>query len=46
MTRDILPSEKDPDAKFGIWEIIKDQMGKELHKVIVPVFLNIPLSVL
>jgi len=24
MTRDILPSEKDPDAKFGIWEIIKD----------------------
>lgn len=44
--RSILPSEKNPDVKFGIWDVIKDSIGKDISKITVPVFFNEPLSVL
>jgi oxysterol-binding protein 1 len=45
-TRSILPSEKDPDAKFGIWDVIKNSIGEDISKITVPVFYNEPLSIL
>jgi hypothetical protein len=44
--RDCLPWEKDPDAKFSIWSVIKDSLGKDIYRITVPVYFNEPLSVL
>jgi hypothetical protein len=44
--RSILPSEKNPDVKFGIWDVIKDSIGQDISQITVPVFFNEPLSVL
>lgn len=41
-----LPAQKDPDNKPGLWQIIKDSIGKDISKITVPVFFNEPLSIL
>ena len=42
--RSQLPWLKDPSVKMGLWAIIKDNIGKDLSKLAVPVFFNEPLS--
>jgi len=44
--RDELPFLKDPKQKYSIWGMIKDNMGKNLTKVSLPVYLNDPTSIL
>ena len=39
-----LPFLKDPNAKFSVWKILKDAIGKDLTKFCVPVYFNEPLS--
>jgi len=41
-----LPWLKDPTAKFSVWAIIKDSIGKDLSKMAVPVYINDPNSLL
>ena len=42
--RDELPFLKDPEVKISVWAIIKDNLGKDLSKMTVPVFMNSPVS--
>jgi hypothetical protein len=44
--RDMLPWLKDPNAKISIWSVIKDNIGKDISKISVPVFFNDPTSLL
>lgn len=46
LQRDELPWLKDPNTKISLWAIIKDNIGKDLSKVSVPVYLNDPSSTL
>ena len=41
-----LPSFKDPNIKMGMWSIIKDNIGKDISKITVPVFFNDCLNLL
>lgn len=41
-----MPWFKDPNIKLGIWAIIKDNIGKDMTKIAVPVFFNDPLNLL
>lgn len=41
-----LPWFKDPNIKLGLWAIIKDNLGKDMTKIAVPVFFNEPTSLL
>lgn len=45
-TRDQLPILRDPNVKINIWGILKDNIGKDLSKITMPVYLNEPLSLL
>lgn len=42
----MLPWLKDPNAKISFWAIIKDNIGKDISKLSVPVFFNDPTSLL
>jgi len=42
--RDELPWLKDPNFKVSIWAILKENIGKDLSRMTVPVILNTPLS--
>jgi hypothetical protein len=42
----MLPWLKDPNVKISIWTIIKDNLGKDISKISVPVFFNDPTSLL
>ena len=42
----MLPWLKDPNAKISFWAIIKDNLGKDISKLSVPVFFNDPTSLL
>jgi hypothetical protein len=42
----MLPWLKDPEAKVSLWAIIKDNLGKDISKLSVPVFFNDPTSLL
>ncbi|CAA0833140.1 Oxysterol-binding protein-related protein 1D [Striga hermonthica] len=42
--RDNLPEPKDKDKPVGLWSIIKDNIGKDLSGVCLPVYFNEPLS--
>ena len=44
--RKVLPWFKDPSVKLGAWAIIKDNIGKDISKITVPVFFNDPTSLL
>lgn len=44
--RELLPFLKDPNTRIGFWNLIKDNMGKELSKISLPVYLNEPTSIL
>jgi hypothetical protein len=44
--RKMLPFLKDPSIKVGLWAIIKDNIGKDMTKIAVPVFFNDPTSLL
>jgi hypothetical protein len=44
--RDMLPWLKDPNVKISIWAILKDNIGKDISKISVPVFFNDPTSLL
>lgn len=46
LERDALPWLKDPNVKISIWAIIKDNIGKDISKISVPVFFNDPTSLL
>lgn len=41
-----MPWLKDPNAKISLWAIIKDNLGKDISKISVPVFFNDPTSLL
>lgn len=41
-----MPFFKDPKVKISLWTIIKDSIGKDLSKMSVPVYFNIPMSLL
>lgn len=45
-TRERLPWLKDPSIKLGIWAIIKDNIGKDMTRIAVPVFFNDPTNLL
>lgn len=42
--RDNLPEPKEKDKPMGLWSIIKDNIGKDLSGVCLPVYFNEPLS--
>ncbi|KAL9401203.1 hypothetical protein Peur_005052 [Populus x canadensis] len=42
--RDILPEPKETEKHVGLWSIIKDNIGKDLSGVRLPVYFNEPLS--
>ncbi|CAL5421223.1 unnamed protein product [Camellia sinensis] len=42
--RDSLPEPKERDKPVGLWSIIKDNIGKDLSGVCLPVYFNEPLS--
>ncbi|KAL2903503.1 Oxysterol-binding protein-related protein 1D [Bienertia sinuspersici] len=42
--RDSLPEPKEKEKPIGLWSIIKDNIGKDLSGVCLPVFFNEPLS--
>ena len=44
--RDRLPFFKDPKIKFSVWTVIKDSIGKDLTKISLPVYFNMPVSAL
>lgn len=46
LERDMLPWLKDPSVKISIWAILKDNLGKDISKISVPVFFNDPTSLL
>lgn len=43
-TRTSLPVKQDPNTKLNIWKLIKDNLGKDLSKISMPVIVNEPLS--
>ena len=44
--RDQLPILRDPNVKINVWGILKDNMGKDLSKITMPVYLNEPITLL
>ena len=44
--RERLPFFKDPKIKFSVWTVIKDAIGKDLTKISLPVYFNMPVSAL
>lgn len=46
LERDELPWLKDPNAKISFWTVIKDNLGKDISKLSVPVYFNDPTSLL
>ncbi|KAL3582702.1 hypothetical protein D5086_017034 [Populus alba] len=42
--RDILPEPKEKEKHVGLWSIIKENIGKDLSGVCLPVYFNEPLS--
>ena len=40
-----LPHLRDPNTKIGIFQILKDLIGKDLSKISLPVYFNEPLSI-
>lgn len=41
-----LPWFKDPNIKLGVWAILKDNLGKDLSKISMPVIFNDPTNLL
>lgn len=41
-----LPILRDPNVKINIWAILKENIGKDLSKIAMPVYMNEPLSML
>lgn len=46
LERDELPWLKDPNTKYSIWAMIKDNMSKDLSRISLPVYYNDPTSIL
>jgi hypothetical protein len=44
--RSQMPVLRDPNIKINVWAILKENIGKELSKIAMPVYLNEPLSML
>ena len=44
LERDELPYLKDPATKVSMWSMFKDNIGKDMTKIQVPVYLNDPTS--
>ena len=42
--RDKLPILRDPNVKINIWAILKENIGKDLSKITMPVYMNEPIS--
>lgn len=45
-TRSQMPIFRNPNVKINVWEILKNNIGKDLSKITMPVYLNEPLSML
>ena len=43
-TRDRLPVLRDPNVKIDIWALLKDNIGKDMSRITMPVHLNEPLT--
>jgi hypothetical protein len=41
-----LPWFKDPNVKLGLWAIVKDNLGKDMTRIAVPVLFNEPINLL
>lgn len=46
LERDELPASKDPNMKISPLTILKDNIGKDLSKITMPVFFNEPMNTL
>jgi hypothetical protein len=46
LERTILPWLKDPNIKISLWSIFKDNLGKDMSRISVPVYFNDPSSLL
>lgn len=45
-TRDRLPVSRDPNEPLNLWSIIKENIGKDLTKITLPVFINEPMGLI
>lgn len=41
-----LPVLRDPNVKIDVWGLLKENIGKDLSKITMPVYLNEPISML
>ena len=39
-----MPRLKDPNFKISVWALLKDNVGKDLTRITMPVFLNAPIG--
>jgi hypothetical protein len=44
--RNQMPILRDPNVKINIWAILKENIGKDLSRIAMPVYLNEPISML
>ena len=44
--RTALPCRRDPNARLNVWELLKSNIGKDLSRIAMPVYLNDPISML
>jgi hypothetical protein len=44
--RETLPSLRDLNMKISIWTVLKDNAGKDLSKIVMPVLFNDPTGTL
>jgi len=41
-----MPCERDPNIKMSYWDVLKQNIGRDLTKITMPVYFNEPLSIL
>ena len=46
LVRHQMPVFRDPNVKINVWSILKSNIGKDLSKITMPVYVNEPLSML
>ncbi len=45
-TRTELPALRDPNVKIQIWTVLKENVGKDLSRITMPIYFNEPQSML
>lgn len=44
--RDDLPCKRDPNAQVNVWKLLKSNIGRDLSRIAMPVYVNDPISML